>query len=252
MINKIFYFENEIIKNENIIYFHICLLNNWLEVVNDMINEIFNSFLINKIKYVFFFVLGEKNEKNISDINNLLNKNDKFYLRSFEENMKIYEKSTLNFLLQDCKNNLENCKILYLHSKGITKPDNINVYYWRKYMEYFVIHQNDICIKILNESDTCGVNYRKLPKKHYSGNFWWSNSNYIKNLDPLSTFEIILQNCKSSDHFWIDYLEPEMWICSKAHKCANLHTFYKNPYLESYLPEEYKDKINLEIIEINK
>ena len=78
----------------------------------------------------------------------------------------------------------------YIHTKGVTAPNNPNQRDWRKYMEYFTIERYEDCIKALETYDVCGVNWHPplwdVKNYHFSGNFWWARAEYIKNLPPIN------------------------------------------------------------------
>lgn len=85
------------------------------------------------------------------------------------------------------------CNILYLHSKGVSRPHNENIEAWIAYMEYFSIYQYEKCLESLKYNDAVGVDFYTNPMPHFSGNFWWSNSDYIKqrsNYDPTLSSDI--------------------------------------------------------------
>jgi hypothetical protein len=78
-------------------------------------------------------------------------------------------------------------KILYINGLGVTN-DSIFKQSWRKYLTYFNIVKYNHCTKALdNGYDTCGVDWRTNPLQHYSGNFWWANSSYLKTLPKIQT-----------------------------------------------------------------
>ena len=91
------------------------------------------------------------------------------------------ETITLSLIHQHSLNFPED-KILYLHSKGVTKNTNKNITAWVDYMEYFLIEKYKRCLDSLEKVQTVGVDYHKEPMKHYSGNFWWANCSYIKTI----------------------------------------------------------------------
>ena len=62
---------------------------------------------------------------------------------------------------------------------------------------------------------------------HYSGNFWWSHTNYTKNLIKLNEV-----NFHKND--------PEFWLCGQDNsKIYNLHSSGINHYHNSYPREKY-------------
>ncbi len=92
------------------------------------------------------------------------------------------EADTLNMIWEYCKTNDGN--ILYLHSKGVTKPKRGNIQDWKNLMEYFLIERYGPCVESLQTNDVCGVNYLG-GRPHYSGNFWWATARHIRRLKQL-------------------------------------------------------------------
>lgn len=227
---------NEKIRNKIFIYYHVCMINNWEEITNQILHQINISGLIDKIDNLFFYVVGELNKNNLEKIKKLQQLNPKYKVKSLRKEVQTYEKITLNSLLDDCQNKYSKCKILYLHSKGITRVGNKNVEDWVKYLIYFNINKHEECLNALDKYDTCGVNLNEKPSFHYSGNFWWGNSNYIKKLDPLE----IKENFVSHDDYVKYYLASEMWLCSKTKNCKTLHNSNINHYHQEYKKDKYE------------
>ena len=98
-----------------------------------------------------------------------------------------YEFPTLQFIEEEINETDENIKILYINGLGVTN-DSIYKQSWRKYLTYFNIIKWEECIKALdNGYDVCGVDWRTDPVPHFSGNFWWANSSYLKTLPKIQT-----------------------------------------------------------------
>lgn len=120
------------------------------------------------------------------------------------------EMDTLKYLHDFCFELQDNAPILYLHGKGVTRGDNQNIQDWVDLMEYFLIERWEDCFDKLEKYDTCGVNLNShLPhiKHHYSGNFWWSNSDYIKKLPrfDINNCEVpyVKNNPRGYCEFWL-------------------------------------------------
>jgi GT2 family glycosyltransferase/tetratricopeptide (TPR) repeat protein len=73
--------------------------------------------------------------------------------------------------------------VYYCHTKGAWR-DRPSVHAWRRYMQHFVIDRHADCIAALAEHDLCGVDWRTDPWPHFSGNFWWARSAYVRRLAP--------------------------------------------------------------------
>lgn len=102
-------------------------------------------------------------------------------------------------------------------------------------MTYFLIEQYHKCLESLKNNDTCGVDLRNDPAKHYSGNFWWATAKHINTLPEFKDMPIIL----SERH------KAEFWICSNG-KNDNLWDCGINQFerhLHEYPEEKYKNVI---------
>jgi len=144
----------------------INVLNKLLESINNIKEQFEKIFIVN---------IGDNLENDM-----LLLNNEKIQIINYSNNIELFETPALNLIHAFCENIDNNCEILYLHTKGITCQDNENVMDWIDMMKYFLIDQCDNCGNLLKSYDTVGCNYSAQPYKHFSGNFWWANSNYIK------------------------------------------------------------------------
>ncbi|MEM6504636.1 MAG: class I SAM-dependent methyltransferase [Planctomycetota bacterium] len=127
--------------------------------------------------------------------------------------------------------------ILYLHSKGVTKPEQTNIRSWVDCMEYFLIEKHDECIKALESYKACGIFPRKHfnDEPHFSGNFWWARNNYLATLPDCDTGDYHgcekwhLSGCKDSDYLTFYDLPSR----------TNLYkqTLNRDMYKQSVLPQ---------------
>lgn len=202
------------------IYLHICTKNNWLDIVTNIINQIKLSGLYLHIDKIKCFILG--NLQSLPDI--LID--EKIIIVSQNTNYNLYERFTLNNLYNDCCK--EDFRILYIHSKGITRVSNPYVKDWVEYLLYFNIFKFKEILKFLQDYDTVGVNLKSKPL-HYAGNFWWSKSSHINTLPQ---------------HIGKKYNDPEFWITSKNKNCKYLSIFTSNihHYKSLYPKHLYQDK----------
>jgi hypothetical protein len=113
--------------------------------------------------------------------------------------LRDFEFPTLRALKADCDAATEDLNILYLHSKGASK-DTRAAEDWRRLMLHFTVERYPEALKQLESHAACGVNIRKEPALHFSGNFWWARSSYIK---QLKTIESLDQADRYQAEFWI-------------------------------------------------
>src|SRR5437868_8140848 len=146
-----------------------------------------NIGLFNKTNYLFVCNLGYELSKD--DFN--LEYNNKLIIINISHDTSLFELPTINLIRNLCiKFNTIHFKLYYLHTKGSSYLPTIpsNIIDWIDCMLYYTFDKYNDAIKILDTYDTYGMNYLHhvidsefVP--HYSGNFWWANSHYIKTLD---------------------------------------------------------------------
>jgi hypothetical protein len=179
------------------IYIHVCCINNWKEIFNKLYSNIKNSGLHNIIKSIKCSILSKDNDDILffNDLND-----SKIEILGISNNLDLYETPTINLLHDHSLN--EDFYVLYIHTKGVKHNNqNINVTDWVNYLTYFNIQKYETCIKSLLDYDTVGVNLQGgNDPTHYSGNFWWSKSSYIKKLEK----------CR-----YTQYTSPEFWLTEK-------------------------------------
>jgi len=93
---------------------------------------------------------------------------------------------TLDLIEKDKEKFGDSDYILYIHTKGASKQDNENVISWRHLMNYFNIEKVKNVFKLFEKTEfnTYGVHYISSNNRpHYSGNFWWAKSSYLKTIE---------------------------------------------------------------------
>jgi hypothetical protein len=121
----------------------------------------------------------------------------------------------------------------YIHTKGassacITNDNAVNT--WRMYMEYFIIDKWKDCYEKVQTYDLCGVEWEL--DNHFSGNFWWSRSDYIKQLPEIVSF---WENARG------DRMPAELWHgCSNRRRVFCFNDFKENLYSYKIPKERYE------------
>jgi hypothetical protein len=221
------------------IFYHLWQGPTWETMFNDQMSILFDSGLLDAAEFVHVGINGEKEP---------IFKSEKIQYH-FNQNPYREETDTMVSLLNFARKN-NGYKLLYFHTKGLSfalRPmppaepfgNAIQyVYHWRKMMEYYAVFQWEDCIKILNKYDAVGPLFRLDPRPHYSGGFWWANSEYIDTLN-----HSLLESFNRFD--------KEFWIGSGSGAYANLHESGVNHYYQEY-PEENWTDIPAELLgEIN-
>jgi hypothetical protein len=213
----------------SVIYFHIATIGKYQEIFDEIYSQILESNLINEVKLINLCIVGD------GELIFPSHKKIKIYKDPYIESGEFF---TLNLIKTFSDSVNEKYGILYLHTKGVTTPDNLCIDDWRQYMTYFNVNQYQKCFDMLDEYDSCGVDLVSEPATHYSGNFWWANSSYIKQLPTIDEIKFpkippilsIRHNC-------------EFWIGMGNGKLISLWNSYINVYerhLHRYDTMEYK------------
>lgn len=207
------------------IFYHIFLINNWVNIVKEQIESLTNSGLLEVSTLNIGVFFDKKIDNEEETLMELLLKVPSLNLMFINENNSFGESKTLSKLKEFSMSDNDNTNILYLHTKGVTQYESIRekpVKEWRLMMEHFLITNWKICVETLdNGFDCCGINYQdhagnvrgktKLIQI-FNGNFFWTKSNYVKKLDESILFE----------HRY----SSENWILSSEHK---VHSFLNVP-----------------------
>lgn len=215
------------------IFVHIAVINNVNYVLNHILDTIYKSGLYNQADKIFLCINGDPSLL-------FFTHRDKYIIINQNNNIFKYEFPTLYLLWDICQK--EDCYVLYLHTKGVSKDWNryIGMSDWLDCMLYFNVERYNDCIKSLNKgNDVVGVMFYKTPtdidyektiwKKgeincHFSGNFWWSKSSHLRALTKPSSI------IKNNDYF--NYrMYAEMYICRRND--IHTKTLY-NPNINTY------------------
>jgi hypothetical protein len=134
-----------------------------------------------------------------------------------ENNKNHYEGATLLKLYDECKNYLN---VGYIHSKGITNLTK-STNKWRKTLEYAIIEKyQDNFEALKNNYDVSGIFWMQS-NLHFSGNFWWAKSSYIKTLPRPIIEDWRLHSY--NDDFWKSKYRYEVWIGINNPKVNEIH-----------------------------
>jgi hypothetical protein len=215
-------------------FIHVCNIDvhgeaKGISIFNDQIDYIKKTGLYDKLDYIFVTLLG----KNV-----LLTHDYKIKVIYYSENQNEMEFPSIQRIKYFADNISKKIKILYIHTKGVTNKDHS--YEWRKYLEYFLIEKNSLCLNALENYKCVGVNHQyyydeSKYRNHFSGNFWWATSDYIKTLPMLQ----IGEDRYAVEHWLIGHLEINdyRYFLSLHHTNINFYETHLN-----------REKYNLEII----
>lgn len=79
--------------------------------------------------------------------------------------------------------------ILYLHTKGVSQPDNAHKKQWRRVMQREVVAEWRRNLRLIEVADILGMDWRQDPHfPHFAGNFWMARCDWIANLPTLDEY----------------------------------------------------------------
>jgi|WetSurMetagenome_2_1015567.scaffolds.fasta_scaffold35156_2 hypothetical protein len=235
------------------IYINVAVLGNVNQTLNGLLNKINDSGLYEACNFIKIAVNGDSSLLKI-DFSDRLNK---LIINITSGDITRFEFPGLKLLWDDS----ETCEgyMLYIHTKGVSRSGDKRILDWVNYLTFFNITEWRKRITDLEAFDCTGVNLEGdfsslstvpstwgqiispgkgvIAPVHYSGNFWWSKSDYIKKLpDP---YKWIPDN----DYFkW--RIMAEMWVCQLNGKFRSAWNSKVNHYREPYPDFMYMGETN--------
>lgn len=206
------------------IFYHIYAENHWKEIMDEQINNLHSSGLFDKSEKLFFSIIAD--ESTFEFIKNNYYHEKIVFVKS--ENK--FEFSTIDLMRQQSEK--ADFNGLYLHTKSSSSPKpELYKDTWRKIMNFYNIDLWKYCINALDTFDIVGCNfrsgnisigeywhsyYRRLESvnhpsdftDHFSGNFWWFNSTYLRKLNYLTLQE---KSNRFNAEFWVFRGWPKYW-----------------------------------------
>lgn len=212
-----------------ICFIHSCTIRD-TTCLDTLVSSLQTSGLMNLLDKVVIVNIG-------SNVDASLYTDPKILLIPFSSNIRFYELPTLRLLHRFCQD-YSDANVLYLHTKGVsylpTDPKYPHIQDWIQYMLHCVVRNSTMCIEKLVEYDVVGCNQLDLPHPHFSGNFWWSRTKYIRTLSTQSL---------------TDKLSAEWWILSASTKRVyTIHNSNINHFHEPYPLEKYKHIVHNKIL----
>jgi hypothetical protein len=178
------------------LFYHVGMIRNWLEIMQDQFSLLERCGLGYMASHITISYSNPSEGSATASTTQQLQDILKKYPFSFRLNATFidasqqfpYERPILEATTYSCRRSAQDLSlskkthiVFYFHNKGSSKyvePSDteeyktyLNIYHWRRYMEWFLLERPNLCIRaILNHGTmTCGVNLQKEPSKHYSG-----------------------------------------------------------------------------------
>jgi hypothetical protein len=204
------------------IFYHVYCNENTLAILRDQTNKMIFSGLHNTVDRIYCFLTGKEEYINLCK-ENITYLGHKFKIEDIGINDTTYERFTLMKIKKYIKSG---DKFLYIHTKGVTHPGLTQIYYWRTFMEYFLMTKHKKIIEDLDTHDIGGIKPRMAPKLHFSGNFWWATADYYLKLPDT------IDDDYYAPEFYIGLMNPKMAIYADTHMHCGIDNIYPDIYLE--------------------
>jgi hypothetical protein len=185
----------KVLKPKIVCFIHSC---NIASSGTEKLDLILDAVLkIKELEIIFINNIGLKLDSHYNNID------PRIVLSHSSDNPLDFELPTLR-LLHQFSMHTPNTKVLYVHTKGISYTKNDYRYEqtldWINYMLYFLCEKSKNCLELLDYNDVVGCNYNDNELPHFSGNFWWATTKYLKSLET---------------SFLTDKMSAEFWLCTK-------------------------------------
>lgn len=202
-------------------FYHLLLTNHFADIANEQIATLVNSGLYKEADKIVMGCLGS--EENLEILKEIIYPYPKIEIGYHSENIYEYEFATLRLMKDVADNESKNIFMFYFHGKAVSfsKEEKEWAYeggnQWRQHLNYWNLTKWRDNIKKLNSGyDTCGVKYIENKTNsgnpsHYSGNYYFAMSHYIKKLPYIQTLNIA------------DRFQAEFWIGMASPKAATLN-----------------------------
>lgn len=196
--------------NDTSVFIHVATVNHYQQLFNELFDKIGKSGLLMIADEINVCIVGD-GELDVIQTPNVKVFRDPDSAYSSHLSFIKGEFFTLSKLEDYARSSSVNKKILYCHLRGVTTPDNEHIPTWRNYLIHHNITNFRKAYYTLDNYDACGVDL--IPKErwphadHFSGNFWWANSEYIKKLPHISDISRpdskTILSLRHNGEFWI-------------------------------------------------
>lgn len=212
------------------VYYHIYAVEGVESIIDEQVSLIDTYF-----DFPYIMNIGITTTKENQRISQII---DKLY--SYNPNYRIRdvriggnEFTTLDLIELDKDIIADDDKILYLHTKGASKLEEVNysnIVDWRNLLMYFnVVHVKTIFAAFKTNYNTFGCLLKRIAgfdTSIYDGNFWWAKGSYIKTLN----FNSIRKNRANAE---IKFIQTgQNWLPYTIYN-SDIGSHYSEPYPES-------------------
>ena len=214
------------------VFYHLACMGNWQEVFREQMLQLKYS----GFQDVNLTVLGTTED--FQAVNSIYSKlNIKTNIIFHAPDLHYFETPALLAIEKYARE--KDGYVLYLHSKGVSNPEDKTKIKWRRLMMRELLEKWESCVLNLPHYDAIGVNWRDMrPTSHFCGNFWYASTRYLRKLadfniyydNPLYSMWDRINDKRLGCEFWIGSGRDEPRVLSLV--CRNVdfcnHNFWKD------------------------
>jgi hypothetical protein len=185
----------ELASDPPIVVYHVAAMGNWQDVVAEQLSLLARVGLSDvRITHV-----GGGREWLVAEA---ARRNVPAAIVSSHPNLRLFETPAMHDVERLAKHG--DRPILYMHTKGVSIPDDPNSVVWRRLMGRYVVGGWRENMASLSAYDAVGVNYRPCDEHvHFSGNFWLARADWIRKLPSFAEFHAEHHGQRFSCEWWI-------------------------------------------------
>jgi hypothetical protein len=164
------------IRNDLKVFYHLACMYKWEEVFREQMEQLCK----NGFRRINLSMLGEQ-EDLINAKRILAGSGITIESLYYDKDLTCFETPALQAIEEWAKTS--NGYVLYLHSKGVSSPEDNTKMKWRRLMMQELVENWEYCMGQLLKYDVVGVNWRDMPPiSHFCGNFWYASCRHVRKL----------------------------------------------------------------------
>ena len=142
-----------------------------------------------------------------------------------QPDLSLAELPTLALLHAACRRQPAGRPVLYLHTKGVSRPTDRTRIAWRRLMQRHVVADWRANLALLADADLVGVDWTDSAlRPHFSGNVWMARADWVARLDPPHVYRLSQPpDFTWGGEPWRNRMFAEPWVASRpGHRVASL------------------------------
>ncbi len=192
------------------VFYHVACMGNWVEVVIEQLRLLAYA----GITRATAAVLGEEDQ--VDTVNRIAEScGVDLAVKFASPDTKLCEMPTLTLLDDWCKARTSADPVMYLHTKGVSQPNDLVKKAWRRLMQRHVVWDWRANVERLKLCDAVGVDYQNGNMPHFSGNFWLARSDWIETLPRPMDYRLSRPDFNWAGHSWRGRMYAETWLLSR-------------------------------------